>query len=649
METTAIPTETTTTTTTTTSPSTTPAPSTTTTVTNTVRSDQYINQLYDIANKLDSNPSFEGVSIITITIILFMLHNHNHDELLYNEIIELSQKSKQTKQLSSQFLGKYFKRFSKYQEKALDCLIDLFESEDVAVRVNALKSIPIICKDNPEHIAKLVDILAQLMNTDSMIELENTKNSLIALYQLNSATTINSILTFIESENNKEFMITFLKEKLLAIIKNEYSKSTIETQTFFRDRILKLIAIVTSDSEANVLFELLDCFPQYKLQDAVTAVDSFITKVETMDFPTIKNKMFHFMKLVIIKANFNQTNQTPTPITCKLATYYNTKVFPSISQLDETSRIEAFSLLAQITPILNSSDSALLFEPILNFIKQYIPTSAASATSTTTTTDSTTAAAGMDVDLQYSIIESLLYSFANLGSKSLGNLRKLCGYKITTGQPSDMNTEIDPAKHNDLITRFRFLDVKTRECSAKAKKALEAAKEKTQKQFASKTLKSTQNIIHLVTNLSKNPPNLSTISNGIHLSTNIYVKYEKNKNKPYKPPHQQNQQGNRQQHQQQQGNRQHQNQQQGNRQQHQQQQQPQHQQRGEQTGKAQQQKSTRYSPYVVPGKRQQQQQQQQPRGGNNNNNNDGGFEMQYFTDRSRQRPNTFKGRGSKNY
>eukprot|EP01133_Synstelium_polycarpum_P018248 gene18248-21833_t len=434
-------------------------------------SDQGIDQMYNIAHKLDSSPSFEG------------------DEALFVQILAVAKQSKLTKQLTSQLLSKYFKRFPAQQEKALETLIDIIEEDNTAIRVSALKAIPSICRDNPDYISKLVDILGQVLNTDAPIELESARNVLIELYRLNSATTLASILIFLESDNQKEFMLKFLKEKLLVTIKNDYAKSTPEAQTFFRERILKMI-ITASPTETDVLKELFDCFPQYTFKEAVEFVDKTLPLMENLKIVDYRPKLIFLVKILIKK-----TGQQPEYCNCKIFDFFSKRVFPSLVELEsEEDRTELLLLFAQITQFVNSVDAPALFETIYNYIKEYIPVPLSA-----------------DYDLKFKILEALLYSFSNLGQKSSTQLRKLCAYKTNTGQPSDMATELDPSKFEELVARLRALYEKVGITDAKLKKAREVLpKDDEQRISIDKNYASTQNLLNFVKNLSKNPPTLST-------------------------------------------------------------------------------------------------------------------------------------------
>ncbi|GAM26405.1 hypothetical protein SAMD00019534_095800 [Acytostelium subglobosum LB1] len=450
-----------------------------------------INTMYEIAHKLDANQlAFDG------------------DQALYSQVLQLSKVSKQTKQLSSQFLSKYFKRFPTLQGQALESLIDLIEEDDIPIRINAIKAFPSICRDNPDYIAKLVDILGQLLNTDSPIEYETVKNSLMELYKLDSATTLNSVLLFLESySSQKDFMLKFLKERMLPLIKVDFGKKTVEEKTFFRERMLKLIT-ATTDKDCDILFELFESFPGTQLKDVVVYLDTILPVFQTQKIADIKKRLYYLIRLMIRKSS--KVNE---PTNCKIYEYYSKTIFPSFGELDEADKIEFLTLFAQISRICNATDAPALFEIVFNKIMEFIPKPVPA-----------------DYDFKLNILEALLYSFSYLGAKTPALLRKHCAYITNTGQPSDMAVELVPANFDNFVSRLRSVNEKVGALESKLKKAREVLP-KTDPQLATieKTYITTQNLLTLVRNLSKNPPVLQPSMN---LSFSV-VKIDK-PNKPHK-------------------------------------------------------------------------------------------------------------------
>ncbi|EGG15142.1 hypothetical protein DFA_09966 [Cavenderia fasciculata] len=560
-----------------------------------------VTSLYEIAYKLDSSQQFAG------------------DEELFKTIIDLSKSNKQTKQLSSQFFSKYFKRFPSTQEKVIDSLIDLIEEDDIPVRVSALKAIPSICTDNPEYIAKLVDILGQLLNTDSPIEYESTKNSIIELYKLNSANTLNSILLSLETDNQREFMLKFIKERLMSLIRLEYKQSTMEAQSFFRERILKLIGS-SKDGEIEILVELFNCFPKYMLKDAIVFCDTLLSLIHKLPVVETKKKVYFILDMLVKKSTQNNNE----PVGSGIFEFYKTKIFPSLNDMLEADQTDFITKFALITQSANTNDAPELFEIVFKLLKDKIPVPAP-----------------IDYDFKLTILEALLLSFSNLGAKSPAQMRRLCAYKTNTGQPSDMATDLDPSKFDDFVARLRVLNDRIGTTDAKLKKAIEVLPKSDTEQLAQliKSQKTTSNLIQFIRNLSKNPPilNNSAIRPSFAKEQNPMKQFKKQ----YQPNYQHQQVGG------------------GQKQQKQKNQVGQKQQQQSQQGQqeTQGQSKNRYQPYVPPNLRRSNDNNKQQRGGGQGQQQKSGgdeprVQLEFFTEKSKTKqpsPSSFKGRGSKSF
>ncbi|PNX69355.1 apoptosis inhibitor 5-like protein, partial [Trifolium pratense] len=49
------------------------------------------------------------------------------------------------------------------------------------VRVQAIRGLPLFCKDTPENIGKMVDILVQLLGTEEFVERDAVHKALMSL------------------------------------------------------------------------------------------------------------------------------------------------------------------------------------------------------------------------------------------------------------------------------------------------------------------------------------------------------------------------------------------------------------------------------------------------------------------------------------
>ncbi|KAK6154295.1 hypothetical protein DH2020_008543 [Rehmannia glutinosa] len=106
----------------------------------------------------------------------------------YEGIIAAANGSVKAKQLAAQMIPKFFKYFPELSEQALDQHLYLCEDEELgwldsegSVRVQAIRGLPLFCKDTPEHLAKIVDILGQLLIAGDNVERDAVHKALMSL------------------------------------------------------------------------------------------------------------------------------------------------------------------------------------------------------------------------------------------------------------------------------------------------------------------------------------------------------------------------------------------------------------------------------------------------------------------------------------
>lgn len=117
---------------------------------------------------------------LTDAIIFFLILFFQHEKE-YKEILEAVKGGDKEKRLASQFIGKFFKYFPTLADIAIDAQLDLCEDEDVQIRRQAIKDLPLLCKETKEHTPRIADILAQLLLAEDAVELQQVHMSLQAL------------------------------------------------------------------------------------------------------------------------------------------------------------------------------------------------------------------------------------------------------------------------------------------------------------------------------------------------------------------------------------------------------------------------------------------------------------------------------------
>ncbi|KAF9123401.1 Apoptosis inhibitor 5 [Mortierella sp. GBA39] len=84
----------------------------------------------------------------------------------YSQIIAGAQGTEGTKRLAAQLIPTFFKHFPDLHSRAIDGVFDLCEDLLPVVRQAAIKSLPSLCRDGPQHTIKIADVLCQLLQLD---------------------------------------------------------------------------------------------------------------------------------------------------------------------------------------------------------------------------------------------------------------------------------------------------------------------------------------------------------------------------------------------------------------------------------------------------------------------------------------------------
>jgi hypothetical protein len=103
----------------------------------------------------------------------------------YLKIVGATKQGPKEKQLASQFIVRFYKYFPNQMTPTIEAMFDLCEDEDVTIRKAAIKNLAIICKDcSGDQLARIADILTQLLQTEDQNELIQLQNTLITLLKI---------------------------------------------------------------------------------------------------------------------------------------------------------------------------------------------------------------------------------------------------------------------------------------------------------------------------------------------------------------------------------------------------------------------------------------------------------------------------------
>ncbi|CAK9152572.1 unnamed protein product [Ilex paraguariensis] len=144
----------------------------------------------------------------------------------YENIIEAAKgTSIKARQLAAQLIPRFFKFFPGLSVNAVDAQLDFCEPEElglvsIIVWVQAIHGLPLFCKDTPEHLLKIVDILLQLLTAEENVERDAVHKSLLSLLRQDVKASLTALFKHIESvdepitdENLRERTLIFIWDK----------------------------------------------------------------------------------------------------------------------------------------------------------------------------------------------------------------------------------------------------------------------------------------------------------------------------------------------------------------------------------------------------------------------------------------------------
>lgn len=116
----------------------------------------------------------------------------------YLEILNAVKGSTKEKRLAAQFIIRFFNLFPDLSEKAIDAYLDLCEDENINIRKQAIKDLPLLCKENKEYTLKITDVLSQLFLVKDSSELEVVNNSILTIIKNDPKGAITGLFKIIQ-------------------------------------------------------------------------------------------------------------------------------------------------------------------------------------------------------------------------------------------------------------------------------------------------------------------------------------------------------------------------------------------------------------------------------------------------------------------
>ncbi|XP_057471689.1 apoptosis inhibitor 5-like protein API5 isoform X2 [Actinidia eriantha] len=370
-----------------------------------------------------------------------------------------------TKQLAAQLIPRFFKFFPELSDLAVDSQIDLCETEDLGVRVQAIRGLPLFCKDTPEHLSKIIDILAQILTAEENVERDAVHRALLSLLRQDVKASLTALFKHIESvdepstdENLRERTLCFIRDKVFPL-KAELLKPQEQMERLITDLIKKSLQDVTG-AEFKMFIDFLKSLSIFGEKAPPESVQELIEIIEGQ---------------ADLDAQFN---------------------------LPEERKVDLLKNLAESSPYTTPQDSRQILPSVVQLLKIYMPRRKS----------------GEETNFTY--VECLLYTFHHLAYKGPNATNSLCGYKIVTGQPSDRLGEDFSEYYKDFTERLSCVEELARatmkkltQGMAEHNKAMAAAKSdeakaaiKSQKQNTTTGLRTCNNILAMTQALHSKSP-----------------------------------------------------------------------------------------------------------------------------------------------
>ncbi|KAL8192179.1 hypothetical protein R6Q57_028041 [Mikania cordata] len=398
----------------------------------------------------------------------------------YKSIIQAARSSSvKARQLAAQLIPRFFKFFPALFGSAVDAHLDLCEAEELGIRVQAIRGLPLFCKNTPEHISKIVDILAQLLVAEENVERDAVHKALLSLLRQDVKSSLTALCKHIEStddDNLRERSSIFIWEKSLQDVTGAEFK-------MFMD-FLKSLSIFGEKAPTKRVQELVEIIEGQADLDAQFIVSS-----------RYGDHVDRLISCLYIALPFFIRGASSS----KFLNYLNKHIIPVFDKLPEERKVDLLKNLAESSPYAAPQDSRQILPSVVQLLKKYMPRRKTK-------------------EMNFTYVECMLYTFHHL-AKAPNATNSLCGYKIVTGQPSDRLGEDFTEFYTDFKERLSCVEDLTKATMKKLSQGMskqnktgtdisveENARIKTQKQNTTIGLRTCNNILLMKQSLHAKSP-----------------------------------------------------------------------------------------------------------------------------------------------
>ncbi|XP_047308172.1 apoptosis inhibitor 5-like protein API5 [Impatiens glandulifera] len=441
----------------------------------------------------------------------------------YKNIINAAKgNSVKARQLAAQLIPRFFKFFPELSDNAVDSHLDLCEAEELGIRVQAIRGLPLFCKDTPEQISKIVDILAQLLTAEENVERDAVHKALLSLLRQDVKASLTALFKHIESvdergtdENLRERTLIFIRDKVFPL-KDELLKPREQMERHITDLIKKSLQDVTG-AEFKMFMDFLKSLsifgekaPPERIQELIEIIEGQADLDAQFNVSDGGDHIDRLQSCLFMAIPFFMRGAS----TGKFLSYLNKHILPVFDQLPEERKADLLKNLAESSPYTISQDTRQILPSVVQLLKTYMPRKKSAE------------------EMNFTYVECLLYTFHHLASKAPNATNSLCGYKIVTGQPSDRLGEDFSEQYKDFNERLSIVEELARatikkltQGMAEHNKSLASAKSdeakanvRTQQQNTTSGLRTCNNILSMTQPLHSKSPSFIGDKKKINLS-----------------------------------------------------------------------------------------------------------------------------------
>ncbi|MCO5606997.1 hypothetical protein L7F22_061188 [Adiantum nelumboides] len=360
----------------------------------------------------------------------------------YVGIISAAKGSSKSKQLAAQLIPRFFKHFPSLSSEAINAQLDLCEEDELGIRVQAIRGLPLLCKDTPRHLPKIADVLGQLLLAEESLEKDAVQKALMSLLRQDPKASLTALFEHVESsdENVREKVLLFVKDKVFPM-KTELLKPQEEMERHVTDLIKKSLQDVTG-AEFKMFMDFLKglfIFGEKASSEQIQELLEIVEGQADLDAQFNVSDTDHIDRLM-------SCLYLALPIymrgasNSKFLNYINKHLLPVFDKLSNERQLDLLKNLAESSPHASAQDARSLLPSILQLLQNYMPKRKISE------------------EVNYTFVECLLYTFHQLASKTPNTTNSLCGYKIVTGQPSDRLGEDFSDLFKDFTERLTVVE-----------------------------------------------------------------------------------------------------------------------------------------------------------------------------------------------